>query len=72
MEREKKLKSVATEFKSSAGPNEVTSFTGRLGMSCGSQEKSLETRVKFGKNVAPNSGESSVMNTPSATSVRLG
>ena len=50
VERVKKLKS--TFSSPSVYPYEVTSLTGRLGMSCGSQEKSEVTRVKLGRHVA--------------------
>jgi hypothetical protein len=65
----KKLKS--TELPPSPDPNEMTSLTGRLGMSCGSKEKSAEIRVKLGRHVDANA-MSSQCNNPSSTSIRLG
>ena len=52
VERVKKLKS-----KESPSPSdliETTSLTGRLGMSCGSQEKQALIRVKLGRHVDAN------------------
>jgi hypothetical protein len=69
VERVKKLKS--TESPSPSNLVEMTSHTGRLGMSCGSQEKSALIRVKLGRHVDVNA--TSLLNeNPSVTSVRLG
>jgi hypothetical protein len=69
VERVKKLKS--TESPSPSSLFEMTSLTGRVGMSCGSQEKLATIRVKLGRHVDVNA--TSLLNdSTSATSVRLG